>query len=350
LNDLTTAATVAFTASEKADGRLRWEQVALGFLGGKQQEKGPKTLKRTKVYEWLVATNHMLHVATGAAWLRRKRPAAVSPEEERCLPSVTLSIDQGSDGWSAAHYLRSEGVTLLVLPDQSHRVWNDVKNALQESGVFPQILITIVLLNADHGPWQEARWFETLKEGVAEYLKVASPACPVFTSWYPCICEEMGEQAPAPGHEREVFDSLAEVFRKKTPKVGLARWFGYVDALEAFLPSWSRRLVVTLYVALQLGLFEDKKATDVLKVSLAEHKGVDEKTSLAADKERMRKLRGACSNTLSFCAMHLSDRSLYRTNLMVAALTAPLRRWHGLQNQKKTGRRTCPRPSGSSKQ
>ena len=71
-----TAATMAFDLGadgEAAQGQVRrtWQQIAAAFWRGATasgEEAKPKPLYRTKVYEWLCATSHMLLVVTGRSW------------------------------------------------------------------------------------------------------------------------------------------------------------------------------------------------------------------------------------------------------------------------------------------
>jgi len=157
MRDLVTAATLAIsvgTELEQKQQRLSWKQVALNFW--KQEAKDStennkvKPLHRKKVYEWLCATTHMLHVACGRGWEAFAQPANPDEREDaKSARSVTLCIDQGGDGWSAAHYLMSEQTNLLLLADQNHRTWNDVQLGIQDADMFYSCLITIVILNAD---------------------------------------------------------------------------------------------------------------------------------------------------------------------------------------------------------
>ena len=71
--DLTTAATLAFQDDDlksQAEAAPNWAEIERSFWSRsaeQDQESSLKTpkLKRTKVYEWLCATTHMLLVATG---------------------------------------------------------------------------------------------------------------------------------------------------------------------------------------------------------------------------------------------------------------------------------------------
>ena len=117
-----TNATLALEHGDEGDieqARNEYKEMALAFWKeAEETAKKPKKLHRTKVYSWLRGTHHALKVATGRGWEQFK--VAGPPSS---WPSVTLAVDQGSDGWSAAHFLASEGLNILIVGDVSHRTW-----------------------------------------------------------------------------------------------------------------------------------------------------------------------------------------------------------------------------------
>ena len=70
----------------------------------------------------------------------------VQEVEDRTLvlewPSLTLQIDQGSDGWCAQNFLRHMRLCVAVLPDDNHRRWNDVMLAIKAA---PSMHIVLLL-------------------------------------------------------------------------------------------------------------------------------------------------------------------------------------------------------------
>ena len=52
--------------------------------------------------------------------------------------TMTVALDQGSDGWSAMHWLLFEQrACVLLLRDPLHRLWNSTQNAVREAGELP---------------------------------------------------------------------------------------------------------------------------------------------------------------------------------------------------------------------
>ena len=162
--DLTTHATVAMEAPEHLriqkieEAQLAWATTAADFWrahsGGNSAEAKPTTpakLHRSKAAIFLAASQHQLQAACGRGWEAFVVPAVDTPRPPpSAWPAITVSLDQGSDGWAAMNFLCwHKRVNALVIPDASHRVWNDTENALKAAGLWPTCLLGIVLLNLD---------------------------------------------------------------------------------------------------------------------------------------------------------------------------------------------------------
>ena len=112
----------------------------------------------------------------------------------------------------------------------------------------------------------------SLQEAVRTYSILAvNSLCAVFTFYYYLILvgqvevHRMGE----PGLEAEIFFRIGEAFSKMLPKVGGSRWFGVYDASSALLKIWHMRLVVMIYLCVQLGLWNDKKIDGEAMIDLS---------------------------------------------------------------------------------
>ena len=91
------------------EAKASWRETAKAFwrqhASEEQQHKQTK-LQRAKAFEWVVATTHMLLVAMGRTWSYFKVDAEPTKRKPvQSWPCLTLGVDQGSDGWSAAYVL-----------------------------------------------------------------------------------------------------------------------------------------------------------------------------------------------------------------------------------------------------
>ena len=343
--DLITAATMAFvlgTEHEKEGAKASWADLASAFWktsGQMKDEETPRARKlhRTKVFQWLCAANHMLQVSTGRGfngW--RLHPQASQPLK---WPSLTICADQGSDGYSAVHFLLSKHFNVLPVWDQSHRIWNDTQLGLHDSGLMYYVMATVIVLNADGGPFSTSRWYQSIREAAAEYMRVACSADPIFSGLVNLIREDkFGSDLGASNDvsDDELFQSLAGDFKTKTKKVSMSRWFGFLDSTEDFLPRWSSRLVISLYLCLQMGLFKNKHSGEILDaIKTAKVKNPEDdidKATTKNDREEIQRLRKSCANTMSFQCKMLGDSQLRLLNYAIHDVIAPVKEFHGLQN------------------
>ncbi len=309
------------------EARSSWKRMASEFwkshAADDAEEKGKKTkptFYRTKAYEWLCATTHQLQIATGRSWeafkvKRNEDGSSALPASS--WPCCTVSVDQGGDGWSALHYLLGNDYNVQVVFDWSHRSWNDVQLAIGDVSWTYYVLVTIVLCNLDHGPWNGARWFQELKAGAEEYGVASEPHDPLLSHFFPHIAEEQDLDALDMEAEEEIRLKIGLCTQKKNQKVGLTRWFHYITAVHHFTRIWSQRLVVCMYVALSLGLFLDGQAALQLKLPVRSADEDVEKSTTAEDKEAVRKARASAKNTFEFVCVMLHDRALWRKNIIM---------------------------------
>ena len=71
--------------------------------GATEKPLVPKTLHRKKALQWLMSTQKQLNTVLGGGWELFKKLTGVNEAE---WPCVSLQIDQGSDGFSAANFLQ----------------------------------------------------------------------------------------------------------------------------------------------------------------------------------------------------------------------------------------------------
>lgn len=133
----------------------------------------------------------------------------------------------------------------------------------------------------------------------------------------------------------EVWQSLADVWDKKVPKVGSARWFGYKRAMELYVGMWSRRLLTMLYMALTQGLLTNAlgAATFLSKVAPAEAgSDIPKQRTGAEAEEAVRTMRKLSGNTLEMCALVLGDHSTKTVNIIITKVMDPVDRSHSHRN------------------
>ena len=64
-----------------------------------------------------------------------------------------------------------QGLRLLIQPESTHSLWNDVKNSVRRAGMQHTLLLSSVLSNAAHGPFGSARNHQSLVESAQHLAK-----------------------------------------------------------------------------------------------------------------------------------------------------------------------------------
>lgn len=278
-------------------------------MSKKADERGEPCRKRfrSKAYSWLLSSEQQLWACTG----RRFADWCFDSDESRppwaSLPTLSISIDQGCDGWTSCNFLLSRSVAVVPCKDLSHRLWNDCWNALCHSGLKSVMLLAICVLNADHGPWTNARWPQESREVAEGYLAVGNVDDALFQRVYLRIADKMNlcSDLEDPGLPSRIFQSIPEAVARMSRQVATSRWFGLLEALESFIPQWSRRFLLLPYLGKELKLFDVQVAGIIAKRSLAsaQQQGEDEGATLPTGQESLdlASLRRACQNTHYTC-------------------------------------------------
>ena len=193
ITDINVAQDVGDAQAEVAAGR-HWGDLAHYFLHGHGARK-PTKKHRLKVFAWLRSTNNALKTVLGIGWSKFK---VDDLKHIRTASSMTLAVDQGSDGWSAGQFLLDSSYNVCLLGDLSHRLWNDSRLALSDAGIRHLMTATTVAMNSDHGPWKEQRWFNSLREAAVEFSASRAPSKEMLQFFTKDLLREVcGEDAPA---------------------------------------------------------------------------------------------------------------------------------------------------------
>ena len=181
-----------------------WMGKASEFWRGKAaqtgEEKAAKRKARPKLFrvgarDWLASADCMLKATADRSILDYVVTAgmqqAVPPSR---WPALTICIDQGSDGMAAVSYLMNRlSCNILVLPDPSHRVWNDCQLALKAAKLWGLTMVMSKVFSLDHGPWADAKWYEQSKEAADVYLAATGCSCPLFQELLGRILSDTGD-------------------------------------------------------------------------------------------------------------------------------------------------------------
>lgn len=263
----------------------------------------------------------------------------------RSWPHLSIAMDQGSDAVAATWYLHHLGANITAWPDWSHGSWNDTKNMLKESGLFPFWLLMMITFNMPHGPFNDdarhsqvtGAWDECRRHFTAQ-------TCPLFLEHLPQILDDMGGQSalggdPSAGLDEQVWQAMAEdpPMRRKGYKCNLNRFFGGTKTARELLPLWHMKLFQYEYTALECGMLATRKVEKIMVQQGAlepEDAPENEKPSTCSTRVTVdeKALRSCCQNSLVISVAMLGDGHHNVLVRMILAIAGPVEAWHSEQN------------------
>lgn len=108
-------------------------------------------------------------------------------------PHLSISADQGSDGWTGQGYLKfGLGANLDFWPDWSHGTQNDIVRAWSALGFGALVRLMAIVGNLAHGPWVDGSRCWELSAGGDHYFEAMAPTtCPLFLHYYDQFVDEL---------------------------------------------------------------------------------------------------------------------------------------------------------------
>ena len=175
------------------------------------------------------------------------------------------SQDQGSIGWVASCWMDSRlFLRSTTVEDEAHRYHgNDLKNAMVRCGLWIVICERTHLYNARTAPWQGHGFRNLIADAAELYFKHRDCHCPLFSSLYDRLCDELGVPLVGRGTAmsvQSVFEQIQQcpLFTKKGSRVRLGRWGSWHEASESWFGHKYSCLLVLTFMALM------KKWEDVI--------------------------------------------------------------------------------------
>ena len=155
-----------------------------------------KKLFKSSAYKFLFALDNSLSVCCGHAlfayrFTRHEIDAAIA--EKRGLPTLALTMDQGSAGFAAVcfmHYVLP--LQLAPLWDPSHRCIRDIELAFNRAGLSEVVFRMKIGLNSNFGPFEGAPFWRKQQEDVDNFTKGHCHHDPLFQQEWPAIAAASG--------------------------------------------------------------------------------------------------------------------------------------------------------------
>ena len=299
----------------------------------------PKKKHRVSAAAWCCNVDNQLKRSLGLKGFIDFKPAAGSKWRER--RHLALAIDQGSDGLSAMNYLLFLGICLTPWMDFSHGANNDINATIKSLGLWPFWLLMLVVLNIDHGPYDDDVRFAQVREGWNEKKKFLNAKTAVFFREYlPRIVVEMKTVLANLDFDGPVEDALWSVLFeypllvRKGYKSKVARFMNVRRQLKDLLQTWHLKRCQYEYVAVESGMVSYKNLEKIRAVGISRN----DDPSLSSTSPGMltlddRLVRNSCSNAVAIAVVMLAEPMHYHLIQIIVKLTQPVDDWHSEQNK-----------------
>ena len=134
--------------------------------------------------------------------------------------------------------------------------------------------------------------------------------------------------------EEELWDTVPLAAERKSDRIGLSRWFGWVVGVRHFMRMRVRRLLLSIYVAVNLDYFKGGRFSTISASLLSDKSSTTvDKESTAVESDEVRSLRQKSGNTFAFCATLLADRWLWVQIAGISELLLCVQKFHSHQNK-----------------
>ena len=149
-------------------------------------------------------------------------------------------------------------LSMWVLPDPSHRVSNDARNAIAGAGLWHCVAMFRWICNVNYGPFEGCAFWRQQQEAAVKYVKsLKHGSCPLLAKLLPLIAQDRDELhlEHTPGYKGKIIDVLerGEAWAFKGPKMAMSRWFSFYDCFKYWDKHWHSRLAVLIYMGLKQG-------------------------------------------------------------------------------------------------
>lgn len=183
-----------------ARARQAWSTLSQQWLSTGRVEdsdlKKPRKRYRGSAEDWIHNIHNQMKqcgMDKGLDTFRVENPDSF--QDVMRWPFCRLVVDQGSDGWAASWFLKSEGLNIEEVPDWSHGCHNDMKGAIRQCGLMAHELLMISAFNIAFQPFDQGMRHEQMVTAMREHMANFRPSdCNLFQVVVVCRGRGRGAQ------------------------------------------------------------------------------------------------------------------------------------------------------------
>lgn len=146
--------------------------------------------------------------------------------------------------------------------DPAHREWNDIRNALKQSGCQQLVLELTFTFNTPYGPWEGGKWHKSNQSACKAINSKLSKDDFLISTLREWILLDRGIYTDVTEcfSKTTAIDQLLDPadFANKGKKISLTRWFDFFGRLEERLPQWHSLFLVMLFQGIFSGVIKSR--------------------------------------------------------------------------------------------
>lgn len=256
---------------------------------------------------------------------------------------LCLAIDQGSDGLAACNWLRTSKVNFSVLCDWSHGAQNDLKEALRGCNLFQFILLMMIAMNVEHGPYDEDLRFAQVKESWEDVQKHHThQSCVIFQELAPKMLRGL-RRAGCPNQPsgddvaEELWQAMIDepILARKGYKTNLNRYWAVIQKGREMLLVWHKKRCQYEICCIETDMVKGSKLEKLLFKDpelLPNGSAASSSTSSAHVCVSEKALRSCCQNALVISTLMLGEDWHETLLQIICSSVQPIEAWHRSQS------------------
>ena len=194
------------------------------------------------------------NASTGAS--RVELPRGRDPTSGKVLQPLTLHKvqDEGAIGLPVSFWMDSHrgGILGTTTEDICHRIFNDLKSALIQSGTWICVMEHTIVYNTPRGPFGSQAFLGQISAAATRFFKTHDEKSVLFRLAYPDITKEQGLCSAMMGtddHIKQVWEraKVCTKFLTTGANVKLGRWHSFFNSAKSWKPWRSTYLMILNY-------------------------------------------------------------------------------------------------------
>lgn len=294
----------------------------------------PKKVPRKASFRWIVVVDAQIRQTTwlpGLSYFIRPDPGTEQHRMPLSWPVLSISLDRGSEGVAAVHYLQREKKLVLDEAwDPLHDSWRDYQRVLRECSLLAYWYLYMVAANVLHGPFLESARYKALVEALREAgAHFTADTCPLYDEVLRDILKESGRPQDISDESRaEVWQDLLEepALLQKRYKINMNRFWHGVQTGWVYARHFSQFKFAITYLGLETGALSETNVNHLL-FKQNDHGGKTTTQGEATSMEE-RALKSKGVSAISLAVLYFSDASHLMKLRCLLIVAQPVEDWY----------------------